>query len=241
MNIDLHTHTVASRHAFSTVKEMAEAAAERGLKIIGISDHGPAMPLTSGYVYFICGNRIPKTIAGVRVLFGIEANIIDDKGNIDISSGIVKKLDYVIAGFHLECGFEPKSIEKNTAIMIKTIQNPYVDIISHPYSTQIPVDIEKVAEVACKEGKILEINVSYFSNKHRLRDSLESIKKMIEIFKKHGKKLLINTDAHSCFEVGDMSPLLPYWDNLGLTEDILYNYDLDSLKDFLSRNKKLEF
>lgn len=42
--LDVHTHTVASGHAYSTIQEMATAAAHMGLKILGITEHGPSIP-----------------------------------------------------------------------------------------------------------------------------------------------------------------------------------------------------
>ena len=50
--IDLHTHPVASMHAYSTIREMAAAAKEKGLALLGISDHAPAMPGTFHEIYF---------------------------------------------------------------------------------------------------------------------------------------------------------------------------------------------
>ena len=41
---DLHIHTVASGHAYSTIEEIARAAGEKGLEIIAITDHTAGMP-----------------------------------------------------------------------------------------------------------------------------------------------------------------------------------------------------
>ena len=49
---DLHTHTVASGHAFSTLKENIEEAAAKGLKAMGTSDHYSAMPGSAQPIYF---------------------------------------------------------------------------------------------------------------------------------------------------------------------------------------------
>jgi putative hydrolase len=43
LSADLHCHTIASGHAFSTLSEMASGAARRGLDLIAITDHGPSM------------------------------------------------------------------------------------------------------------------------------------------------------------------------------------------------------
>ena len=41
--LDLHTHTVASGHGYSTIQEMAAAAKEKGIRILGITEHGPSI------------------------------------------------------------------------------------------------------------------------------------------------------------------------------------------------------
>ena len=50
--LDVHTHTIASGHAFSSLQEMVHAAAEKGLQILGITEHAPAIPGTCTPIYF---------------------------------------------------------------------------------------------------------------------------------------------------------------------------------------------
>ena len=80
--VDLHTHTIASGHAYGTISEMIHAAALKELPVFGISDHAPSMRGTMDEVYFWCFRTIPRYVEGVRVLFGCELNIIDYKGTI---------------------------------------------------------------------------------------------------------------------------------------------------------------
>ena len=42
--LDVHTHTIVSGHAFSTLTEMATEARRRGLKVFGITEHAPSLP-----------------------------------------------------------------------------------------------------------------------------------------------------------------------------------------------------
>ena len=70
--MDLHTHTVASGHAYSTIMENAKAAAEKGLEGIAMTDHGPAMPGGAHLYHFWNLTALPQQIAGVRVLRGVE-------------------------------------------------------------------------------------------------------------------------------------------------------------------------
>ena len=101
--MDLHTHTVASGHAYSTIMENAKAAAEKGLEGIAMTDHGPAMPGGAHLYHFWNLTALPQQIAGVRVLRGVEANIIDSRGGLDVPADILDRLDIVLAGLHGGC------------------------------------------------------------------------------------------------------------------------------------------
>ena len=46
--LDVHTHTVASGHAYSSLQEMAMRAAAKGIQILGITEHAPGIPGTCG-------------------------------------------------------------------------------------------------------------------------------------------------------------------------------------------------
>ena len=80
ITVDTHIHTVASGHAFSTVTENAREAASRGLAMIANTDHGPDLPGGTNKIYFKGQRVIPRFIAGVAVLRGIEANIRHGRG-----------------------------------------------------------------------------------------------------------------------------------------------------------------
>ncbi len=101
LKIDLHTHTIASGHAFNTIYEMANAASEKGVEILGIVEHGPETLGSSKEVYFECLDRVPKELFGVRLLFGCELNIIDEQGEVDLSESTLRRLDFA-SGFHSE-------------------------------------------------------------------------------------------------------------------------------------------
>ncbi len=41
---DLHVHSVASGHAFSTIEETCRQAKKKELELVAITNHGPALP-----------------------------------------------------------------------------------------------------------------------------------------------------------------------------------------------------
>lgn len=91
--MDLHTHTVASGHAYNTIYEMAKSASEKGLQLLGIADHGPAMPGASDAIYFSNFKMLPRDLFGIRVMFGCELNILDYEGHVDLPERILERLD----------------------------------------------------------------------------------------------------------------------------------------------------
>ena len=99
---DLHTHTLASGHAYGTIRENAQAAAEAGLKILGTSEHGPGIPGTCDPLYFINLRCVPDELFGVRILRGSEINVLEG-GKLSLSDRVIEYLDYAIAGIHPHC------------------------------------------------------------------------------------------------------------------------------------------
>ena len=111
--IDAHTHTVASGHAYSSLQEMAQAAADKGLQVLGITEHGPTIQGTCPLVYFRNMFVVPRQMYGVRILMGCEINILDTQGMLDLDDEHLDFLDLAIAGVHLKC-WKGGTKEENT-------------------------------------------------------------------------------------------------------------------------------
>ena len=91
--LDIHTHTTASGHAYNTIYEMAQSASRKGLALLGISDHGPAMEGSASKHYFRSSRCIPRELYGVKILFGCELNIMDYDGGVDLDEIFAGTLD----------------------------------------------------------------------------------------------------------------------------------------------------
>ena len=70
--LDIHTHSIASGHAYGIIREMAQAASGRGLKLLGISEHGPGMPGTFPAIYFCNLGLVPRFLYGVRCFLAVK-------------------------------------------------------------------------------------------------------------------------------------------------------------------------
>ena len=118
--LDIHTHTTASGHAYNTIYEMAQSASRKGLALLGISDHGPAMEGSASKHYFRSSRCIPRELYGVKILFGCELNIMDYDGGVDLDEVFAGALDYGIASLHDVC-ITPGSRAENTRAYLKAM------------------------------------------------------------------------------------------------------------------------
>ena len=97
------TPTIASGHAYNTIYEMARSASDKGLELLGITDHGPAMLSAVPRNYFNNFKMLPRELFGIKVMFGCELNILDYEGNVDLELPMLKKQDYTVASIHKAC------------------------------------------------------------------------------------------------------------------------------------------
>lgn len=234
---DLHVHTVASGHAYSTVEEIARAAESKGLQMVALTDHGPAMPGGPHEYHFGNLRVMPPRINGVEILQGVEANVIDRLGRLDIREVYLKRLDIVLAGFHSIC-LPPAGVEENTQAMVNALRNPYVDIIVHPGNPEFPIDFEQVVRVAAIEGKALELNNSSFFVRRGSRETCGEIASLIRRF---GVWTAISSDAHISFDVGEMGQALELALAAGIDEAQILNLNAARVRAFLAARGKKRF
>ena len=195
--------------------------------MIAITDHGPSMAGVTGDLHFIMGPRMPKS--EITVLWGCEANIVDENGELDLTERHIAALDIILVGFH-KTGYLDQGKEKNTQVMEKVLKKPYVKVLTHPTHQQFECDFERIVEAALENGVLPELNLTYLREQV---DDFHLFKRLVEIVKAKNKKLIVNSDAHFVHEIGDDSILAKYWDRLGMSDDIVINNYPAELKAFL--------
>jgi putative hydrolase len=228
---DMHTHTVASGHAYSTINELASAAAALGLEALAITDHGPALPGAPHIYHFGAMRFIPAEINGVRILTGCEANIIAIDGSIDLTDSYLNRLDFIMAGFHEFCGFDDQGISRNTEAMLHVMANPAVHAISHPGNPVFPVEYETIVRAAAETGTALEINNSSFSFSRC--GSSPNCKLLAELAAQYGAPIVIGSDAHIAQNVGHFDHALAVVMEAGIDERQVINSSLGRLLAFI--------
>ena len=187
---DLHCHSLASSHAYSTVDEMAAAARRYGLKAFALTDHAMSMPDAPHEWHFHNLHVLPQKINGVTVLRGAEANIKSFEGDIDMTEFDLSNLQWVVASCHVPV-IKPGTEKENTAAYVNAVKNnTAIDVIGHCTVFRYPVDFEAIAK-ACKEyGKFIELNESSFQYR---RSTEENCIAMLRACKKYETEITVNT------------------------------------------------
>ncbi len=232
---DLHSHTIASGHAFSTLKENIKSASEKGLYAYGFSEHAEALPGGVTKYYFLNVRVVPKIIDGVHIFCGAEANIIDFDGNIDIDEFTCKRLDYVIASLHVPC-IAPGNIEQNTNALIGAMRNPYVKIIGHPDDSRYAIDFDKVLPIANETGTIIELNNSSLNPLSTRHDGGENMRYVMKKCMEYGTKVILGSDSHIDLDVANFSRLIPILEELNFPLELIVNASISGLDLIIDKN-----
>lgn len=239
LRADLHTHTIASGHAYSTLTELAVAAASKGIELIAITDHGPAVPQGAHPWYFWNLKVAPSVLNGVRVLKGCEANLsLDSENGIDLPDIVLEKLDFVGVGFHPLTGFDDRDRAKNTEALLRVMENPLVDQITHPGNEdEFPVDLDAVVAAAVRHKVILELNDHSFDPSSARAGSDAREREFAEAAFHAGAPIAIGSDAHYALHVGRFDAASVVAEAIGITPERLVNRDAASVLEFL-RSKR---
>lgn len=237
--IDLHVHTNVNPHAFSTLEENVQAALEKNVKVIAITNHGPALPDTPHWWHLANIAILPEYIKGVRVLKGVEANILNENGDLDINQKIFKNLDIILAGFHsIDSYSETNNEEKNTNAILNLIKKQKTDIIVHLGNPLFPVDYEKIAKIAKENCVALEVNNTSLLGRTRV-GSTENCKTLLKYAKKENCFISIGSDAHFSGDICNFSKSIDLIEEVGYPENLIINSSTENLNNFLELRKKL--
>jgi len=240
---DYHTHTKYS-HGTGTVEENVQAALKKGLREVGIADHGPGgllMGVKSSQTLLEikeltrkCQEKYPQ----ICIKAGVEANIMDLDGELDVLPEVQKELDLVLVGFHLQVlpptwqsaksiildnvwtklfkkGQASQAIRNNnTKAVVEAVNKNKIDILTHP-GLNISIDTPEVARACAKKGTAMEIN-SHHGGK---------IKGFVKAAVKEGVNFVISSDAHSPNQVGDLTEGIKLAKELQVPPELILNIE----------------
>lgn len=230
--LDMHTHTVASGHAYNTLYEMVQAAADNKVTLFGSSDHAPMLPGACHEMYFCNFVSIPKELFGVKLMMGCELNIIDHQGTVDLKNWLLKRLDYGIASIHDLC-YQVGTIEQNTAATIGAMKNPYVQIIGHPDSSTIPLNYEAVVKAAKEHHVLLEVNNSSLKPTSPRPGARDNYHEMLALCRRFNVPVIVNSDAHCAADAGNHTIALELLKEMDFPEELVVNTSLKKLGEYI--------
>lgn len=219
---DLHTHTLASDHAFNTITEMVTQAAKLGLFAIACTDHGPQMPDAPHPWHFYSLSQLPRRPDGVWLLRGIEENVHDCAGRLDFSQERLAQFgfDWVVASIHPECIEEKLDVAAATRLWSHVAENPFVDMIGHSEQPEYAYDYDAVTKLFTEHRKVVELNANSFAVRP---GGGENMRRLALACCKNGTKIAVNSDAHSIYQLGQCDAVLHLLDEIGFPPELIVN------------------
>ncbi len=233
--LDLHTHSLSSGHGTrDTITQMAHTAAERSLCFLGISDHGPATPQAAGSSYFRSLVLADRKRFGVALLYGVELNILNEHGDVDLDDALTASLDYAFISMHHPL-FRSGTADSNTTAFISAMRHPGVRFLGHPDDGRFPVDYERLLAAAKENHVFPEINNASLSPDAYRTDGQCNSLRILSICKKIQLPVLLSSDSHGREQIGDMRHILPLLEQCAFPKQLVINSNPDLLWKILQK------
>ncbi|MDI3538054.1 MAG: putative hydrolase [Bacillota bacterium] len=240
---DYHTHSEYS-HGRGSILGNLRAAQRRGLKAVAITDHGPATAFGMGVpdekTLLKIKDRLralAPQFPGLRILAGVEANVVSLDGDLDVSDEVLGQLDIVLAGLHPSVyartirdaawliGLNAlsrhlKEVRRlarilNTRALIRAVERHRIDIVTHP-GWKLSIDTRALASVCALRGTALEINAAHGY----------LTREFVRVAAAEGVRFAIGSDAHTPARVGNLEAGVAVAEQLGLRPDQIINAEV---------------
>lgn len=236
IQLDIHTHSISSGHGTSaTITDMARAAQKRGLSLLGISDHGPSTFCAGTPSYFKNLQMAERIRCGIRLLYGIELNILDYRGHVDLDCDILKDMDYAIISMHAK-NITPGTVMENTDAYIHAMDHPAVRMIGHCDDVKFPVDYKALAEAAHAHHVLMELNNASIMPGGYRGNTIENNIRMLYWCAIYEVPVLLSSDSHGPAQIGNVTGsealLNIYRQYLDFPEWLNMSYDADRFLDY---------
>jgi len=240
---DPHTHTLFSRHAYSTILENVHVAAERGLELLGSTDHYSSMLFPEqdlrNFQFFVNYGIWPREIEGVTLLHGCEADIVDMDGHLfgwdiptardithheidptrTLKSAVFSHCDYVVASVHARDFAEGCTPAAATAMYAAALDDPKVLAIGHPGRSGVKPEARALAREARARGKLIEINNHSFS--YGVSAIYDACREIAVACAEEGTSVMVSTDAHFATQVGVFDDAVAMLDEIGFPPELV--------------------
>lgn len=248
---DIHTHTMFSRHAYSTIGENVAAAKAAGLEILGSADHFSSMLFCEQDIknfQFFCNVEIwPRVWDGVTVLRGAEVDILSLDGKLfgqdivctqniagrpfkrerTLFEWVTGALDYLVASVHNDVFAEGASLAQGTEMYIRALEDPKVFVLGHTGRSGVDYDLDEVLTVAKEKHKLIEINEHTLESArgHRNKMCTAIAERCAEL----GVGIAVNTDAHIHTNIGKFPYAMSFLEEIHFPQELIMNRNRDVL------------
>lgn len=234
--LDTHTHTLASGHAYNTIDEMTLSAKNKGLKAIGITEHGPQMLGAPSEYYFLNLRALHREKFGVRRYFGTEVNILNPNGDVDLEDRDLNNLDIVIASMHVDV-FHPGTKEENTRAVEQAVaRHKAINILGHLDDSRYPLDYERCVRAAKEHHVTIEINNASLRPVSFRVNAIDNDREMLRLCKELQVPVTFGSDAHIEEDVADFTYAAKLVEEVGFPKEQILNYSQTEFELFLDTN-----
>jgi len=231
ISVDFHSHSLFSGCGVHTIIELLQAAKERGMAGLAITDHGKFVGGNANSVFF---ERLLDPVSGIRFLKGIEANLDPLTGKTDVPIAFLQNLDIVLLGLHDNLP-QAQSAEFYTNLLLSTLEkNPFIDVITHPNSLQYPLNFDRLIEAAIRLDVVIEMNNSKVMLK---RSPTLEVERLILACKKRACRVALSSDAHCVHELGRDEDIRPLLAKHQFPEELIVNRTSASAFEFIAERK----
>ena len=207
------------------------------MELLGITEHGPRMPGSCHNFYFSNLKVVPRKMSGVELLLGIELNILDTEGNIDLDEWMLRQMDVTIASMHPPC-YKSGSVEENTRAYLNVLKNPYVDIIGHPDDNRYRIDYDAFVYAVKESGKLIEFNNASLSPDGARVDAVKNDYVILDLCKKYNQPVILSSDAHVDTDILKFDMAQKVLEEVGFPEELIINTSVDKLKKYVGKYKR---
>ena len=247
---DTHIHSIASNHAYSTIMENIEAARQKGLVYMAMTEHGPKMPDAPHIWHCVNQWEVPSVYNGVNILHGA-----GQLGSLDllelahhgvilgirnfrfvfvvILAAVLAGLEWVIASMHTPC-IKSSTKENHTKAWLNIAKNPHVDVIGHCGDGRYDFDHETVIKAFKEYGKIVEIdNGSFGSRPHTESNCAEIARwcKRLEV------PIVVDSDAHFAANIGVFDKAIKILTEIDFPERLIINTDVERFEQIVAQKR----
>lgn len=232
---DTHTHTIASGDAFSTLYENIQAAKRKGVKFLCMTEHAySALPGAPVPTYFKSMHALPKEFDGVQLIRGVEVNVMDYDGKLDMPPDILDWLEWVIASMHTSV-IKPRNVKDHTKAWLAVAENPLVDVIGHCDDPQYTFDVDRVIKAFGIYGKIVEVNEQSSAKNPAAR---EVCKKILLACKKYSVPIVVSSDGHFADKIAVFTKSEKLLEEIDFPDELVMNADEERFAEMIEKKRR---